>query len=111
MCYDLHVVLTGSKVKVRILHPVQPPVIKRDIQPTALLPYDCYYSIPFQRQIQDFPKGGCCGYGYFILAHFPVGHIMWWADKTLADKMLVGKMPVKTAREDKILAIFWGGDP
>ena len=62
----------------------------------------------FQRQIQDFPKGGggCREYGYFILGHFVAGHIMRFMDKMSADKILDDKMPVEIAREDQMLAIL-----
>ena len=57
-----------------------------------------------------FPERGgvsCRGYRYFILGHFIAGHIMQCMDKMSADKILGDKTPVKIARGDKILAIFW----
>ena len=62
-----------------------------------------------QRQIQNFTKGGvdCRGYGYFILGHFVVGHLMRCTDKMPADKILGDKTPVKLAREHKTMVILW----
>ena len=44
---------------------------------------------------------GCHRYGYFILGYFVAGH-MKCMDETQLDKM-----PVKIAREVKMLAILW----
>ena len=44
---------------------------------------------------------GCCGYVYFILAHFVTVRSMHCADKTKADEMVA-----KIATEDKMFAIL-----
>ena len=48
---------------------------------------------------------GCCGHEYFMLGHFVMGHIM-----RCTEEMPVDKMPVKIAREDKMLAILQDRD-
>ena len=56
-----------------------------------------FRTMKYERQIQDFLKGGCglLQVWIFHIWNFKSGHIMQCVDKTPADKMLVDKLPVK----------------
>ena len=58
---------------------------------------NCFYFVYYSEEdTQFFERGGCIGYGYFILGHFILGHIVCSAwTKHLLTKILVDKSPGK----------------